>query len=343
VNEPLQAPGLSATRKPRLGFLGLGWIGMNRMRAIAHSGSAEIAAVADTSADVAEGLADAAPNALSLRSLDELLAHDLDAIVIATPSALHAQQACAALERGVAVFCQKPLGRDAAETRRVVEAARRADRLLEVDLSYRYTQAARQIYDLIRAGDLGEVYAVDLVFHNAYGPDKAWFYDKRLSGGGPLIDLGVHLADLALWMLDFPEVRAVRSHLFSRGARYRAHAEEVEDWVQAEIELAGGAVVRLTCSWKAHAGKQCAIEASFYGTHAAATLQNVDGSFYDFTAETMIGTARRTLCAPPDAWGGRAAVRFAQRLAVDRSFDPGAARYVDTARLLDRIYAPENV
>jgi predicted dehydrogenase len=48
------------------------------------------------------------------------------------------------------------------------------------------------------------VFAVDLVFHNAYGPDKPWFYDPELSGGGCVMDLGVHLVDLALWSLDFP-------------------------------------------------------------------------------------------------------------------------------------------
>ena len=58
---------------------------------------------------------------------------------------------------------------------------------------------------------LGRTYAVDLVFHNAYGPDKAWFYDPALSGGGCVMDLGVHLVDLALWALDFPAVTKVSS------------------------------------------------------------------------------------------------------------------------------------
>src|SRR5947199_289519 len=80
-----------------------------------------------------------------------------------------------ALKRGAAVFCQKPLGRTAAEARAVIDAARAADRLLCVDLSYRFTDGMRRIRELVRAGALGRVYAVDLVFHNAYGPDKAWF------------------------------------------------------------------------------------------------------------------------------------------------------------------------
>jgi predicted dehydrogenase len=63
----------------------------------------------------------------------------------------------------------------------------------------------------MRSGELGRVFAVDLVFHNAYGPDKPWFYDPELAGGGCVMDLGVHLVDLALWSLDFPGVTAVTS------------------------------------------------------------------------------------------------------------------------------------
>ncbi|HET9730647.1 MAG TPA: Gfo/Idh/MocA family oxidoreductase, partial [Acidimicrobiia bacterium] len=140
----------SSTTRPRLGFLGVGWIGRHRMHAIAESGAATVAAVADASPEMAReacsGL-DTRPEVSGC--LDELLDHDLDGIVIATPSALHAEQAIAALERGVAVFCQKPLARTVDETRRVVEAARAADRLLGVDLSYRHTAAMCAIRDLV--------------------------------------------------------------------------------------------------------------------------------------------------------------------------------------------------
>ena len=186
----------------RLGFLGVGWIGRHRMQALLATGAVEATVIADA---VPEAIAEAqalAPAAEIASGLDGLLEADLDGVVIATPSALHAAQAVQALERGVAVFCQKPLGRDAAEVRRVVAAARAADRLLGVDLSYRHTAGMQRIRELLQGGELGRVFAVDLTFHNAYGPDKPWFYDRALSGGGCVIDLGIHLVDLALWMLD---------------------------------------------------------------------------------------------------------------------------------------------
>ena len=171
-------------RKPRVGFLGVGWIGRHRMAAMAESQLLDIAAMADATPDALRQAQALVPQATPLHSLDALLAEDLDALVIATPSALHAEQAEAALARGFAVFCQKPLARSAAESERVIAAARRADRLLGVDLSYRHTQAMRRIRTLVAAGDLGHVHAVDLVFHNAYGPDKRWFQDPALSREG---------------------------------------------------------------------------------------------------------------------------------------------------------------
>lgn len=322
----------------RVGFLGVGRIGLHRMRAMLKTGAVEAAGVADPSPEgVAEALA-LAPVAIPVADLDALLALELDGIVIATPSALHAEQSIAALNAGCAVFCQKPLGRTADEARAVVEAARAADRLLSVDFSYRFTQGVRRIRELIEAGELGRVFAIDLTFHNAYGPDKPWFFDRALSGGGCVMDLGVHLVDLALLMLGWPEVEAVSSNLFAAGEPLASDDERVEDYAVATLTLKGGAVVRLACSWNVSAGQDAVIEAVAFGTAGGARLSNRGGDFFDFTAERFRGTGRELLSAPPDAWGGRAAADWAQRLAAGERFDPQAERLVEVARVLDRIY-----
>lgn len=324
--------------RPRLGFLGVGWIGRHRMEAILATGAAEAAGIADPSPEMTAEAGKLAPNAEQVTTLDELLDLGLDGIVIASPSALHAEQSIRALERGVAVFCQKPLGRTAAEAKAVVDAARAADRLLAVDLSYRFTDGMRRIRDLLRSGSLGRVYAVDLTFHNAYGPDKPWFYDPALSGGGCVMDLGVHLVDLALWALDFPEVADVSAKLLAGGEPLAARSDRVEDYAVATLGLTGGTAVQLACSWRLPVGCDAVISAAFYGTEGGAALKNVGGSFYDFTAEHYRGTQRELLSSPPDAWGGRAAADWATRLAAGERFDPAAERLVDVAQVLDRIY-----
>jgi predicted dehydrogenase len=331
------APAASLPR-PRLGFLGVGWIGRHRMQAILGTGAAHVAAIADPSPDMGAEAGKLAPDAKLVSTLDDILDAGVDGVVIATPSAMHAEQSIRALERGVAVFCQKPLGRTAAEVRAVVDAARAADRLLCVDLSYRFTSGMHRIREVLGSGELGRIYAVDLVFHNAYGPDKPWFYDPALSGGGCVMDLGVHLVDLALWALGHPGVKDVSGKLFSGGEPLRDPASQVEDYAVATMELETGAVAQLACSWRLQAGCDAVISASFYGTQGGAALRNVNGSFYDFTAERYRGTAREVLAAPPDEWGGRAAADWATRLAAGERFDPAAERLLDVAQVLDRIY-----
>lgn len=332
VRAPRSAP---ATR---VGFLGVGWIGRHRMEALASAGLIKIAGVSDANVAAAHAVAESlAPDAVVGESLDDLLRLELDGIAIATPSALHADQAIRALDAGVAVFCQKPLGRSAAEAAAVVGAARRSDKLLAVDLSYRFTRAMQAIRGLIMAGELGQIFAVDLVFHNAYGPDKPWFYDPQLSGGGCVMDLGIHLVDLALWILDFPAVVDVASVLRS-GGRPLVQGAGAEDYACATFTVETGTVVHLTCSWRLHAGREAVIGATFHGTEGGAELREVDGSFYDFVAERFRGTQRETIATPPDAWGGRAAIDWANRLAQGAGFDMAAEEFVAVARVLDRIY-----
>lgn len=328
-----------AVVRPQLGFAGVGWIGLNRLRHVAASGVAEVRAVADAAPEARRQAAAALPASVAVSPrFEDLLEAGLDGVVIATPSALHAQQARAALERGLAVFCQKPLARTAPEAAGVVRAAQRHDRLLGVDFCYRTLAGMRELRALIGSGALGSLYAVDLVFHNAYGPDKPWFYDPALAGGGCVMDLGIHLIDLLLWMLGNPAVEDVRSELRAGGQRLRQPAHELEDHAIAEIRLASGVTARLACSWRLPAGCDAVIGAAFYGTQGAGLLRNLNGSFYEFAVEHCQGTHRRELGGPPDDWGGRAVCAWAQQLARDCRFDASAHELLGVSALIDRIY-----
>ncbi len=328
----------SAQSTPRLGFVGVGWIGRNRLQALAQSAAVEIVAVTDPDETCIRACHELAPTAQVFDSFEEMLAQDLDAIVIATPSALHASQCLAAFSRGFAVFCQKPLGRNAAEVRGVVEAARRADRLLGVDLSYRWTRAVALARNAVRANRIGRVFHSELIFHNAYGPGKPWFYDRRLAGGGCVIDLGVHLVDLALWTLDFPRVAETHSRLYNKGVLLKRNSAVVEDFAVAQLLTEDHAGITLQCSWNLHAGCDAVIAARFYGERGAVVIENVNGSFYDFRASLCKGTKFTTLAEPPDPWFGRAAVEWAHKLRRSRGFDAEAEEHIAVAEVLDGIY-----
>jgi predicted dehydrogenase len=306
------------------------------MEAMLATGLGEAVAICEPDADMAAQALMLAPEARLVPSIEAMLDLAPDGVVIATPNALHASQSIQALQAGAAVFCQKPLGRNAAEVDAVLAAARSAGRLLDVDLSYRFTEGMQAVREQVRSGALGEIYAANMIFHNAYGPDKPWFYDPSLSGGGCVIDLGIHLVHLALWTLGFPEVSGVSSRLYAKGRPLAPG--QVEDYAVATLDLASGATVHIACSWHLPAGRDAVIAAEFYGTKGGAAFRNVRGSFYDFKAERFDGTTRVELTAPPDNWGGRAAVDWVRSLARGASVSSGLSGISETAAVLDRIY-----
>lgn len=330
-------------RRPRLGFVGLGWIGAMRLEAVAGmaettgTGGAEVVAICDASPGRLESTARNHAGAACFQSYDEMMARAaglrLDGVVIATPNALHAPQALAALGHGLAVFCQAPLALDAGAARSLVDAARRAGRRLAVDDAYRFTEGARCLRKLIAGGSLGQVLFLDAAFHNAFGPDKPWCFDPALAGGGALIDQGVPLIDLAFWLLGEPEVRSV---LGSTGSAEGA----VEDFASVRIELAGGAVMSLAASWHAHAGQDCVIRCQVFGTAGGADFRNIAGSFYDFELARFDGSGTTIETRESRGWINRAVLHWVERLGEEPGFDPAVERSVAVSAVVDAVYRP---
>ncbi len=324
--------------KPVLAFAGVGWIGRSRLKSVVEKDLATIALITDPSDDCIEQALQIAPGSRTTHNFyDAINDKSIDGVVIATPSAMHMQQTVAALEKGKAVFCQKPLGRDAGEVLSSVNAAKQYNKLLGVDFSYRYTSAFQSILAVIRSGELGQIYAVDLKFHNAYGPDKPWFYNVAQSGGGCVLDLGIHLVDLMLYALDFPLVVDCKSSLFSKGQPLNG-GNKVEDYANVQMELANNISARLACSWNLPAGREAVIEASFYGINGGVSLKNVNGSFYDFEGLRYYGTRTEKLTLPPDDWGGRAIINWVQELSGSAAFNEEATDFIRSAEVVDKIY-----
>ncbi len=332
---------IKSEQKPlSLGFLGLGWIGRNRMKALLNNTASEATMIREPIPEnVEQALVHCKDATISTSSAEMFQNKELDGIVIATPSAMHAQQSIEALQSGKAVFCQKPLGRTASEVKKIIAASLEANKLLTVDFSYRYTEALQTIHRLIQNKELGNIYNVNLVFHNAYGPDKTWFYDRNKSGGGCVMDLGIHLIDLAMWVLGFPKIENLQSHLFYQGEKFPSGENQVEDFAHVSMTSEHGTLINLQCSWNVSAGKDAVIEATFYGTQASASFKNIQGSFYDFIAEKYTGTQAEVLVTPPDEWGGRAATAWAESVQSGNGYDhKSAEEYVKVAQIIDMIY-----
>jgi len=326
------------TKRPRLGCVGLGWIGRARLEALVVADLADVVAIADTSEAARQAAQELAPSARAVTTMDELLACDLDGVVIATPSGLHAEQCARAFARGLAVFCQKPLARSSVEVESIVAAAQRSDRLLAVDFCYRESRAMAALRDAVASGSIGRVYAAELTFHNAYGPDKAWARDPVQAGGGCLLDLGVHLLDATMHALGaVGPVRDAHAAFFAHGRPLSAPAD-VEDFAQAQLTLSDSTAVSLACSWQASFGDHALIRVALFGSEGGVAFSNLNGSFFDFHCERFRGPTRETLFEGPDAWGGRALVRFVERLAQSPGYREDEL-LVPVARAIDRLYA----
>ncbi len=326
-------------QKPKLGFIGVGWIGRNRLQAIAESNLGNITAVSDPNQQYAEEALQFASGAKVLGSFAEINNSDVEGVIIATPSAMHASQSIEALNAGKAVFCQKPLGRNAEEVKAVVEKAKEKDLRLSVDFSYRFTNGIKALKQVLDSAELGDIYGVNLVFHNAYGPDKPWYFDPELAGGGCVMDLGVHLVDLLVWLFNNPDVNEVSSQLFSKGKKIDNIEAQVEDYAVAQLLLNNSIAVQLACSWNLPAGVDAVIEVSIYGTKGGVSFKNLNGSFYDFSTERFHGTSREVISTPGESWGGLAAIDWVDALSKGgNKFNPDAYQYLKAAEILDKIY-----
>jgi predicted dehydrogenase len=334
-NNSMELTNTAKEKTLKLGFLGMGWMGKNRMEAIIRSGLGIPVLMADSNIALFDDLRKQYPGV----EISENLRYDteLDGIVIATPSALHAVQAVDALNNGLPVFCQKPLAKTLEETEKVVNTAREKNLLLGVDFSYRYTKAFQKLQEVVKGGEIGEVFSAGLSFHNAYGPDKPWAYNPELSGGGCIIDLGIHLVDMLLLLTDFPEAIKAESYLYSKGKSVKDQ-NTVEDFALAGIHFSNGISASLNCSWNNSIGQDAVIEVILYGTKGSVSFKNINGSFLDFSAELSKGTWKEILVSPPDDWMGKAAVEWTRRLLSDNSFDNDAYQFVKTAKIIDMIY-----
>lgn len=259
----------------RLGFAGVGALGaalVNEVPKFAEQLST--VAVQDVRLDVANAIAARCGGVWAGARFDDLLARDdVDAVVICSPNALHAAQAQAALRAGKHVLVQKPLALSRADADATLAVASKRRRLLFVDYSYRFLETV----DILRqqVADSGPPRRARAMFHNIYGPGqhKAWFFDPRLSGGGALIDLGVHLLDLGLWLFQPRHVALALADLDGNGGvEAAAHLAVRLDDVPLEVEV----------SWNApRAATEIAVEVEMM-SGGRARWENVEGSFFRF-------------------------------------------------------------
>lgn len=222
---------------------------------------------------------------------EDLIATDgLEAVSIATPTQLHAPIALKALEKGLHVLCEKPLARTVAEGTAMVEAAKKAEKVLKVVFNHRERGDVAVLKHQIDEGLLGRIYYAKAHWmrRNGIPGMGGWFTNRELSGGGPLIDLGVHMLDLALHLMNEPQVETVSASTFAElGPRGRGgeisylpssvpaigSAFEVEDLATAYLRLEGGGALQLETSWATYRAPGDNFGIELFGTEGGAKIE----------------------------------------------------------------------
>jgi predicted dehydrogenase len=174
---------------------------------------------------------------------DMLEKSEMDAVIIATPTSTHTDIAIDCLEAGKDILVEKPLARSYQEAKRIVDAAKKNKRKLMVGMNLRYRPDTMLLRSFINSNEIGEPFYVKCGWIRKQSSSEKWFTKKEESGGGVIFDLGIHLLDLALWLLQYPEIASVSSQNFHH------FTKNVEDTSISCIKCKNSAVINLEVSW----------------------------------------------------------------------------------------------
>lgn len=269
-----------------IGVVGAGNIAEFHLAAYAANPDVEIVAVADIAVDRARARADQFGAASAYASVEELLADPaVDAVSICTRNDTHVQIAIAALEAGKSVLVEKPMARTVADAEALVAAEAVAPGILQVGYVRRWSTNATVLKTFVDAGDLGELYYAKATCLRRAGNPGGWFADRSVSGGGPLIDVGVHFIDIAWWLMGMPTVVSVTGFTSDRvgdrgnienltrwrSSDHDASGNTVEDLAGAVIRFDNGAVLNVDVSYSLHGRDEVGVR--LYGDRGGAELE----------------------------------------------------------------------
>ncbi|WP_409344926.1 Gfo/Idh/MocA family protein [Paenibacillus sp. MBLB4367] len=263
----------------RVGVIGTGSISACHLSAYRKNSRTIIAAVCDLNEERARKAADQYDVEQVYTDYRELLANpEIDAVSICTWNDTHAEIAIAALQAGKHVLVEKPMCRTVEEALRMEEAVRKSGKLLQIGYVRRFDPNARMLEEFARKGEFGDLYYAKATSVRRLGNPGGWFADVERSGGGPLIDIGVHIIDLSWYLMGKPKAVSVsantyrklgnRAHIrnlsFYKAADYEASQNTVEDMANALIRFENGASLMVDVSFSLHA-KQDETVLKLYG------------------------------------------------------------------------------
>lgn len=274
----------------RVGIVGVG-IGWHHANGYKKCPDVEIRTLCDINRERAQRCATEFGVKNICTDYKEMLADPkIDAVSVCTPNALHAPVAIAAFEAGKHVICEKPIATRADEARAMVKAAEKSGKIFMMGFNNRFRGDTQLLKKCIDHGDLGDIYYAKTGWLRRRGiPGMGgWFTTRAMSGGGPLIDLGVHVLDLTLWLMGNPKPVYVMGSSYAKFGPDMAKANggtyDVEDLATGMVKLENGATVFVEASWHSHVERE-RIYTQLVGTKGGAELDPLR-IYTDFNGNT---------------------------------------------------------
>ena len=333
--------------KLNAGVVGLG-MGYHHVKQLLVHPKVNLVGVADIDPDRREMIRKNHEAVPVFASVEEMLKKGKpDMVCVATPNRYHRAVALEAFAAGAHVFCEKPMAMNAGEAEDMLEASRNAGRRLMINFSFRFTEQSWALKQEIDSGLAGDIYFGRTVWHRRRGfplGKNNWFVQKASAGGGPLIDLGVHRLDLALWLMGYPKpvyvLGATYDHLARDFARNAQVPITVEDLAAAFITFENGASLVLEASWAGNIAEREYMETRLLGTKAGLVQRNIEEG-YQFQAEIYVERDGRQydMKLHPPVPGVKGSVHhFVDSIIEDKPHTATGEEGLTVMKLLDAVY-----
>ncbi|MEO7933308.1 MAG: Gfo/Idh/MocA family oxidoreductase [Chthoniobacterales bacterium] len=270
---------------------------------------------------------------------------DIDALSLAVPNFLHKEMTLASLDRGLHVMCEKPMAMNTAEAELMRDKVRASGKKFMIHFNQRFRPEHQFFRNVIKSGTLGTVYYASAGWRRMRGMPRfgGWFGQKKMSGGGPLIDLGVHMLDLARWLIGNPKVVTVSASTFAHIGQALAKEQkkefDVEDLASALIRFDDGSSMVLEVSWALNFEEREKTYLEMSGTKgglSSVTYDYRDTSVCIFNEQN--GAMVKTVPLKYPETSETAQSHFLRSIWEDFEPDCGASEGVEIMRILDAIY-----
>ncbi len=248
-------------------IVGLGWIAqVVHLPILEKIPEASVVAVCDADKARARYVSDKHGIKNVYTDIDQMLKQDnIDAVHICTPTDSHAPAAITCLQAEKVVLVERPLARTYDEAARIVKAADKANKKLMVGMNSRFRPDAMILRSFIEAGELGDIFYTKGGWLQRTSNRKTWRTRKEIAGGGVIIDTGIVMLDMSLWMMGYPDIERVSAMV------YYHETEHVEDSGVVILRMKNGATITIEVSWSMHIEDDI-FYCNIFGTNGSARL-----------------------------------------------------------------------